>query len=185
MTREDVLKLFPDATDDQITAMLNKNNSEVAMEKAKSEKYKSDAKKADDLQAQLDALNAQNMTEVEKATKALETANQKIAELEKRDSVRTQRANAMEKFGITAEQASKVVTDDGATDYDALGQIFADSKTAAIAEYEKKKLDGTPNPNGGKGGAEGEKSTAEKLVEKMYGGQKQENDILSHYVGGN
>ena len=59
MTREDVLKLFPDATDDQITAMLNKNNSEVAMEKAKSEKYKSDAKKADDLHLALQKTNRQ------------------------------------------------------------------------------------------------------------------------------
>ena len=35
MTREQVIKLFPDATDDQITALLNQNNSEVAREKEK------------------------------------------------------------------------------------------------------------------------------------------------------
>lgn len=33
MTREDVLKLFPEATDEQITNLLNQNNSEVAREK--------------------------------------------------------------------------------------------------------------------------------------------------------
>ena len=33
MTREDVLKLFPEATDEQITNLLNQNNSEVATEK--------------------------------------------------------------------------------------------------------------------------------------------------------
>ena len=125
------------------------------------------------------------MSENEKTVKALESANQKIAELEKRDVIRTQRANAMEKFGLTAEQASKVVTDDGATDYEVLGQIFADSKKSAIAEYEKQKLDGTPNPGGSTGGNEEEKTTAERLVEKYYSGQKQENNILSHYVGGN
>ena len=125
------------------------------------------------------------MSENEKTVKALESANQKIAELEKRDIIRTQRASAMEKFGLTAEQASKVVTDDGATDYEVLGQIFADSKKSAIAEYEKQKLDGTPNPGGSTGGSGEEKTTAERLVEKYYGGQKQENNILSHYVGGN
>lgn len=185
MTREDIMKLFPDATDEQITNLLNQNNSEVAREKSKADKYKTDAQKAADLQKQLDELNSQNMTEVEKATKALESANQKIAELEKRDIIRTQRANAMEKFGLTAEQASKVVTDDGATDYEVLGQIFADSKKSAIAEYEKQKLDGTPNPGGSTGGSGEEKTTAERLVEKFYSGQKQENNILSHYVGGN
>ena len=159
--------------------------STVQKANAKAEQYKEKANKADELQTQLDELNSQNMTEVEKATKALESANQKIAELEKRDVIRTQRANAMEKFGLTAEQASKVVTDDGATDYEVLGQIFADSKKSAIAEYEKQKLDGTPNPGGSAGGSGEEKTTAERLVEKFYGGQKQENNILSHYVGGN
>ena len=159
--------------------------STVQKANAKAEQYKAKANKADELQTQLDELNSQNMTELEKATTALETANQKIAELEKKDTVRTQRANAMEKFGLTAEQANKVVTDDGATDYEVLGQIFADSKKSAIAEYEKQKLDGTPNPGGSTGGSGEEKTTAERLVEKYYGGQKQENNILSHYVGGN
>ena len=73
----------------------------------------------------------------------------------------------MEKFGLTAEQASKVVTDDGATDYDVLGQIFSDSKKTAIAEYEKKKLDNTPNPGGTKVGSDNEKNEAEKIAERI------------------
>lgn len=159
--------------------------STVQKANAKAEQYKEKANKADELQTQLDELNSQNMTELEKATTALEAANKQIAQLKKKDTVRTQRANAMEKFGITAEQASKVVTDDGATDYEVLGQIFADSKKTAIAEYEKQKLDDTPNPGGSTGGNEEEKTNAEKLVEKYYSGQKQNNDVLSHYVGGN
>lgn len=159
--------------------------STVQRANAKAEQYKEKANKADELQTQLDEINSQNMTEVEKATTALEAANNRIVELEKKDTVRTQRANAMEKFGITAEQASKVVTDDGATDYEVLGQIFADSKKSAIAEYEKQKLDDTPNPGGSTGGSGEEKTNAEKLVEKYYSGQKQNNDVLSHYVGGN
>lgn len=141
--------------------------STVQKANAKAEQYKAKANKADELQTQLDELNSQNMTELEKATTALETANQKIAELEKKDTVRTQRANAMEKFGLTAEQASKVVTDDGATDYDVLGQIFSDSKKTAIAEYEKKKLDNTPNPGGTKVGSDNEKNEAEKIAERI------------------
>ena len=159
--------------------------STVQKANTKAEQYKEKANKADELQTQLDELNSQNMTELEKATTALEAANKQIAQLEKKDTVRTQRANAMEKFGLTAEQASKVVTDDGATDYEVLGQIFADSKKTAIAEYEKQKLDDTPNPGGSTGGSGEEKTNAEKLVEKYYSGQKQNNDVLSHYVGGN
>lgn len=185
MTREDVLKLFPDATDEQITNLLNQNNSEVAREKNKAGKDKEELARLKEVEKEYNEFKEQGMPENEKTAKALELANQKIAELEKRDVIRTQRANAMEKFGLTAEQASKVVTDDGATDYEVLGQIFADSKKSAIAEYEKQKLDGTPNPGGSTGGSGEEKTTAERLVEKFYGGQKQENNILSHYVGGN
>ena len=154
-------------TDEQISDLLNSINAETKKEKDRADGYKAKADKADELQSQLDELNSQNMTEVEKATKALESANQKIAELEKRDVIRTQRANAMEKFGLTAEQASKVVTDDGATDYEVLGQIFADSKKTAIAEYEKQKLDNTPNPGGTKVGSDNEKNEAEKIAERI------------------
>ena len=67
MTREDVLKLFPEATDEQITNLLNQNNSEVATEKNKTKQYKAKADTADDLQKQLDDLQAGNMSELEKA----------------------------------------------------------------------------------------------------------------------
>lgn len=183
MKREELIAMG--ISEENADKIMSDYGSTVQKANAKAEQYKEKANKADELQTQLDELNSQNMTEVEKATSALEVANKKIAELEKKDTIRTQRANAMEKFGITAEQASKVVTDDGATDYEVLGQIFADSKKSAIAEYEKQKLDDTPNPGGSTGGSGEEKTNAEKLVEKYYSGQKQNNDVLSHYVGGN
>lgn len=186
MTREDVLKLFPDATDEQITNLLNKTHSEISKEKTRAEQYKAKADKADELQTQLDDLNSQNLSEVEKATKALEDANKKIAELEKRDAVRTQRTNAMEKFGITAEQASKVVTDDGGTDYEVLGQIFADGKKNAIAEFEKQKLADTPNPNGTKDKNTEQLNDAEKIAmeigKNVAETNKTANAIVASYL---
>lgn len=108
MTRNDVLKLFPDATDEQITNLLNKSGEEMAREKEKANQYKAKADKADELQAQLDELQAGNMTELEKANKALETANQQIAKLQKDNAVRDLRESAMSDFGITAEQAKTI-----------------------------------------------------------------------------
>ena len=172
-------------TDEQISDLLNSINAETKKEKDRADGYKAKADKADELQSQLDELNSQNMTEVEKATKELESANQKIAELEKRDIVRSKREAVMEKLKISADEASKLVKEDGEYDTDVLGQIFANNETATIAATEKRLLDGTPNPGGSTGGSGEEKTTAERLVEKYYGGQKQENNILSHYVGGN
>ena len=71
MTREDVLKLFPEATDEQITNLLNQNNSEVATEKNKVKQYKAKAESADDLQKKLDELEAGNLSDLEKANKDL------------------------------------------------------------------------------------------------------------------
>lgn len=149
MTRDDVLKLFPEATDDQITNLLNQNNSEVAKEKNKASQYKAKADTAEDLQKQLDELQTGNMTELEKANKALETANQQITKLQKDNAVRDLREKAMTDFKITAEQAKTVVKEDGSFDTTSLGKIISDMKANAIAEYEKNALNNTPNPSNG------------------------------------
>ena len=149
MTRNDVLKLFPDATDEQITNLLNKSGEEMAREKEKANQYKAKADKADELQTQLDELQAGNMSELEKANKALDTANQQIAKLQKDNAVRDLRESAMSDFGITAEQAKTVVKEDGSFDTTSLGKIISDMKANAIAEYEKNALKDTPNPNNG------------------------------------
>ena len=149
MTRNDVLKLFPDATDEQITNLLNKSGEEMAREKEKANQYKAKADKADELQTQLDELQAGNMTELEKANKALDTANQQIAKLQKDNAVRDLRESAMSDFGITAEQAKTVVKEDGSFDTTSLGKIISDMKANAIAEYEKNALNKTPNPSNG------------------------------------
>lgn len=123
--------------------------STVQKANAKAEQYKAKADKADELQTQLDELQAGNMTELEKANKALETANQQIAKLQKDNAVRDLREQAMSDFGITAEQAKAVVKEDGSFDTTSLGKIISDMKANAIAEYEKNALNSTPNPNNG------------------------------------
>lgn len=183
MTREDVLKLFPEATDEQITNLLNQNNSEVAKEKNKASQYKAKADTAEDLQKQLDEIQAGNLTELEKANKALETANQQISKLQKDNAVRDLREQAMSDFGITAEQAKTVVKDDGGFDTAVLGKIMSDKEANAIAEYEKKNLEGTPNPNnGGNNGGAGNKTNAEKIAESLISNAPKNNDVLSHYI---
>ena len=137
MTREQVIKLFPDATDDQITALLNQNNSEVAREKEKASGYKEKASKADELQKKIDELESGNLSEIEKANKALEEANKQIAVLQKNNAIRDQRESAMTNFKITAEQAKTVVKDDGSLDYSELGKIISEKETASAQAKEQ------------------------------------------------
>ena len=136
-------------TDEQVSNYLNQVNGETKKEKDRADGYKAKADKADELQTQLDELQAGNMTELEKANKALETANQQIAKLQKDNAVRDLREQAMSDFGITAEQVKTVVKEDGSFDTTSLGKIISDMKANAIAEYEKNALNSTPNPNNG------------------------------------
>lgn len=191
MTREDVKKLFPDATEEVITKLLNQNNTEVAREKGKTEKIKAEldglkasAADAEELQKKIEEIEQSKMSETEKIAKELEKANQRVADLEKSAFIQNQRASAAENFKITAEQANAVIRDDGTIDYETLGQIIAEKETNAVSEYEKKKLAETQNPGGQSGNGGDEKSSAVKLVERHFGGQKTDNNVISHYLNG-
>ena len=169
MTRDDVLKLFPDATDEQITNLLNQNNSEVAKEKNKANQYKDKANSADELQKRLDELEAGQLTEVEKANKALEAANEQIAKLKKDNAIRDQREAAMTNFKITADQAKSVVKDDGSLDYESLGKIISEKETASAKAKEEEIANNSTNPGGGSatGGNGDDKTEAEKVAESI------------------
>lgn len=183
MTREQILKLFPDATDDQITNLLNQNNSEVAREKEKSKAYKADADKAAELQKKIDELETSNLSEVDKVNKALEAANKTIADLQKNNAIRDQRESAMTNFKITAEQAKAVVKDDGSLDYAELGKIMSDKETAAAQAKEQEIAKNQDIP----GGAGGNKKTdTDKTIESigktLSGSNKEAESIVESYL---
>lgn len=117
----------------------------------------------------------------------LETLRNQIAQLQKENVQKDIRAYAAER-GLTGEQAESVLAgfqtdlDAAKKAIDSIAQIISDKETAAATAKEQELLNGTPNPSGGTGG-EDEKSTAEKLVLKMCGSEKkQENSVLSHYT---
>lgn len=166
MTRDDVLKLFPDATDEQITNLLNQNNSEVAKEKNKVNQYKDKANSADKLQKKLDELEAGQLTEVEKANKALEAANEQIAKLQKDNAIRDQREAAMTNFKITADQAKSVVKDDGSLDYESLGKIISEKETASAKAKEEEIANSSTNPGGGSATGNPEESKGAEMAKK-------------------
>lgn len=170
MTREDVLKLFPEATDEQITKLLNQNNTEVAGEKKKSEKFKtelddlkSSAADAEELQKRIEEIEQSKMTETEKIAKELEKSNTRVAELEKSIAIQSQRESAVEKFKVTAEQAKQIVKDDGSFDYDVLGTIIAEKETAAANAKEQEIAHSATNP-GGQSGDSGTNSMATDMA---------------------
>lgn len=189
MTREDVKKIFPDATDEQITSFLNQSNSDVAKEKAKNQKLKEDAEKAKALETELEELKKQNMSEAERTElehQKEKAANEKrISDLESALATSQKEALTGKITSIFANAGMKGDAYAGAIKAfsnmnveDALkeAQTFVDgisveNKNAldtAKAAWEKEALENTPNPGGGKSGGEPEKKSEASEYAKAY-----------------
>lgn len=136
-------------TDEQVSELLNSINAETKKEKDRAENYKTKADKADELQSRVNELEAGNLSENEKLTKALETANKTIADMQRSNAIRDLREQAMTDFKITAEQAKSIVKDDGSFDTAVLGQIIVQKETNAATAKEQEIANNATNPGGG------------------------------------
>lgn len=189
MTREDVKKIFPDATDEQITSFLNQSNSDVAKEKAKAQKVKEQAEKATELEKQLEDLQKQNMTEAERleAERQKEKADneKRISDLEKALAESNKKALTSDISSIFANAGLSTVTFSGAIkafstmptedaikEAEAFVKGVSEANKAALdtakANWEKEALEGTPNPGSGKGGKEKEEKSDAAEYAKQY-----------------
>lgn len=189
MTREDVKRIFPDATDDQITSFLNQSNSDVAKEKAKAQKAKEQAEKADALEKELEELKQQNMTDAEKAElerQKEKAANEKrISDLEsalatsQREALTGKITSIFASAGMKGDAyagAIKAFSNMDAEDALKEAQNFVDGISeekkstldTAKAAWEKEALENTPNPGGGKSGGEPEKKSEASEYAKAY-----------------
>lgn len=189
MTREDVKKIFPDATDEQITSFLNQSNSDVAKEKAKNQKLKEDAEKAKALETELEELKKQNMSEAEKAElerQKEKAANEKrISDLE--SALKTSQKEALtgkitsifasagmkgDAYAGAIKAFSNMDTEDALkeaqTFVDGISEVNKSTLDTAKAAWEKEALEKTPNPGGGKSGGEPEKKSEASEYAKAY-----------------
>lgn len=190
MTREQAKALLvtlgiTEPTEDQITNYLNSVNKEVKSEKDRAEKYKAESEKVATLQAQLDELNNKGLTEVEKANKATEQANARIVELEK--SLKTMTVqNKLSSLGITGEDATNLISENGEINFDTLGQILTNREKAAATAKEAELAGKAGNPGGSNGGGEPEKTVAETYAEgyakRMTEGGKAQGDAMASYL---
>jgi DNA repair ATPase RecN len=189
MTREDVKKIFPDATDEQITSFLNQSNSDVAKEKAKAQKVKEQAEKADALEKELEELKQQNMTDAEKAElerQKEKAANEKrISDLEsalatsQREALTGKITSIFANAGMKGDAyagAIKAFSNMDAEDalkeaqnfVDEISEVNKSTLDTAKAAWEKEALENTPNPGGGKSGGEPEKKSEASEYAKAY-----------------
>jgi hypothetical protein len=186
MKREDLAAMG--LTDEQIEKVIAENGKDVQTANAKATKNNAELERLQGIEKEFNAMKDQNLSEQEKAAKQLEEANKRIAELEKAQTLATQRTNAADKFKITSEQAAKVVKDDGSFDFDVLGKIISDKETAAAQAKEQEIANGSTNPGGGSagGGKNDTKTEAEKAAEKigktLAGTNKEAEAVVNQYL---
>ena len=194
MTREDVKKQFPDATDEQIKAILDINGTDI--EGAK--KNNVDPKVLKQLQedsAAYKKLQEADLTDAEKIQKALADAAASKADFQKKSN-RLDVEKILVGAGLTEEDYKDLIDGLVSEDADAskalatnLANMLKKQKEAAVQKTKEELMDGTKTPgsenNGGAGG-EDKRTEAEKFAE-AYGtaakdAAKASNDIIGSYL---
>lgn len=168
-------------TEEQITNFLNAHNKDVQKEKDIAKQYKEKADSADELQKQLDEINESKLSEVEKANKAVEVSNGKVAELEKEIAV-MKRKNALAEKGIVGEEAEKLFSADGTLDIDALGAILTDRETKAKALAEQELLKKTPDAGSKGKGEDKPDALTQSVIDGLKKDSKASANIINNYI---
>lgn len=186
MTREDVLKLFPEATNEQVTELLNKNNQEVAGEKRKAEKYKADneklktdAEKVSELQAKVESLENEKLTEEEKRQKddekRLKEFDEKWKQMEQanidlQNQLNSERIKSYAgSKNLTGENIDTILKSFGSnydlavSAIDSMAQLITERENAAALAKEQQIANTAGNP-GGSGGNGGSESVATNMA---------------------
>ena len=176
MTREDVMNIFPKATDEQITAFLNKSNSEVQGVKEKNKELKDTSRELEDAKAEIEKLRAEAeakssapddwQAQIDKLTEANNAAQKTIKNMQLK-------AQLLDK-GFTPDDADGFIKtmDEGGDIADFLGKM----KDNVISAHDKERLKNTPDPSGsGTTPPTEEKTTAEKLASGLFGDSNNKN----------
>lgn len=134
-------------TDEQITNYLNQVQGETRFERERADKLKDADSRVKELQRQLDDLNSQNMTDIEKANTERDKAFEQVADLQKQ-IVQMQNMSALAEQGIIGDDAKNLIKQDGSLDFATLGKIISERETKAAAAKAMELLNNTPNPSG-------------------------------------
>jgi len=173
MTREDIKKQFPDATEEQITALLNLHGTELQTAKNKLTTDQAEVERLKEVETQFINLTAQNQTAEQKYQAALDAA-----ELAKKDFVKKTNRLEVEKALVTAGLSEEDYKDiiDGMVSEDAVTslklatgftKILQSKKEAQEKAFKEDALKNMPPPAGGAPGTPQPKTDGEKLVESL------------------
>lgn len=177
MTREEAKQFLintgvAEPTDDAISSLLNTIQKSVKSAEDKALHYKAEADRVKDLEKELKELNDANLSETEKANKAVEEANAQIAKL--RQTVKQMElSKSLAEIGIVGDDAEGLFKD-GELNTAKLGEILSNREKNAVAAYQKETLNNTPSPQGG--GKDEPEDTPDVAYAKEYVARAKSNN---------
>ena len=191
MTREDIKKQSPDATEEQITAILNINGTDVTNAKKNNVDPKI-LKKLQEDSAAYAKLQEAGLTDEEKIQKALQEAKDSKIEFAKKSN-RLDAEKILVGAGLTEEDYKDlidgIVTDDAEVTKNMatnLASLISKQKDSAIQKTKEELMDGTNTPGGTGGGGDDGETDAEKVAKEIAGNQKESikatENILNSYL---
>lgn len=178
MTREQIKEQFPDATDEQITAILNINGTDITAAKKNSVDPK-ELKRLQGIETEYKKLQDADLTDAEKIQNALKDAAESKTKYEK-ELNKLDAEKILVAAGLTEEDCKDLI--DGIVSDDAeatkamatnLSTLIKNQKDSAAQKAKEELMDSTKTPGGGNGGGSGEdeKTDDVKNVESIsFGG---------------
>lgn len=189
MTRDEARQFLIDSgvaepTEEAVSNLLNTIQKSVKSADDRANRYKEDSMRAKELAKELDELKSANLSDIEKSQKATEEALAEVAKLQKTVKAMEQ-AKALAEIGIVGDDASQLVNEDGSLNTAKLGEILSNREKSAVASYQKKVLDETPSPSGGKSEEEDKDAEIKEYAQAFADRAKANNeakDIVNQYV---
>jgi hypothetical protein len=194
MKRDEVLAIFPEATEEQLKSLMDLNGRDINLEKAKRTANKEEIERLKLIEAEYEELKGVNQTAEEKLQKALE----KAAEKEKEFALKINKADAISilvEAGFTEAEYSTFIDDIVSSDSERTKRIATSYATTrkTVAEATEKGVKAsllqgmTPPPAGGNGGATLTREQFEKMgyAERLLLKQNSPDTYKQLTTGGN
>lgn len=181
MTREQIKEQFPDATDEQITAILNINGTDITAAKKNNIDPK-ELKRLQGIEVEYKKLQDADLTDAEKIQKALKDAADSKKDYEKKVN-KLDAEKILVAAGLTEEDYKDLI--DGIVSEDAeatktmatnFANLIKSQKDSAIKKTREELMDGTNTPGGSGGGEEDDKKTPDIKFAEMAASSKAEAD---------
>lgn len=190
MTKEQIKAQFPDATDEQISALLAINGTDVT-EASKNNVDPAVLKQLQDDSAAYKKLQEESLTDAEKIQKALDDAAASKKDYEKKAN-KLDAEKILVAAGLTEEDYKDLI--DGIVSDDAeatktmatnFATLIKNQKESAVKKAKEEMMDNTDTPGGGSGGSGEEKSEDVKFAEEIAGSfkfdAKATGDVFANY----